>query len=234
MPLTEHRSDSRLSNRLTAVASLVPPCRRLLDIGTDHAWLPISLISHQHCQTAIAIDIRKGPLAIASRNIKAAGLADKIEILQSDGLNSLELQPDDVVVIAGMGGYEMMDILGDQPRQCRAIVLQPMKSLPELRLWLGRHGYLIDEETLADEEHRHYTIIRCHYDGQPYEMTLLQAQVGPILLERQPPGFAGHLHRLLIRLEKQKQSQPELAVVIAGIRELQMRHDTSSNQEGST
>lgn len=218
MPSTETADAARLSLRLQTVAGLVPPCARLIDIGTDHAWLPISLLMQNRCQSALAIDVRPGPLAIAKRNIRSAGLTDRIETRLGNGLDGLDLQPDDAVVIAGLGGYEMMDILGSQPRFCRAIVLQPMKSLPELRLWLGRQGYRIDEESLAAETHRVYAVIRCHYEGKSYEMPMLEAQAGPLLLHRQPEGYGRYLAGLLARLEKQSIGQPELVGIIDQIR----------------
>ena len=218
MQSTDLRKESQLSLRLSAVADLVPHCHRLLDIGTDHALLPIDLITRRRCQVAVAADIRQGPLTIASRNIRKAGLSGKIETHLGAGLDGIDLRSDDVIAIAGMGGYEMMEILGGEPRLCQAIILQPMKSLPEIRLWLARHGYSTDEELLACEANHYYVIIRCRFSGQACEMTALQAQVGPKILQRRPAGFAGYLNRLLARLEKQKRGNPGLADVIDQIK----------------
>jgi len=213
MQSTDQVKFDRLPHRLAIVAGLVPPCNRLIDIGTDHALLPIELIRHRVCQKAIAADIRSGPLAAAKHNITAAGLADKIETCLSDGLAKIELQPDDAVVIAGLGGYEMMDILGSQPRNCLGIILQPMKSTPELRQWLGRNGYLITDEDLADDMRRSYAVIRCHYHGEPCEMNPLQIQIGPILSEKKPEGFVSYLDRQIHRIEKQRRGEPQLGSV---------------------
>ena len=214
MQLTDPVKYDRLSHRLASVARLVPPCKRLIDIGTDHALLPIELIRLQRCQQAIAADIRPGPLAAAQRNITAAGLAGKIETCLSNGLTNIDLHYDDAVVIAGLGGYEMMDILGSQPRKCQAIILQPMKSTPELRYWLSRNGYLITDEDLAIEVHRSYTVIRCQYDGEPYEMNPLQVQIGPVLSEKKPDGFVSYIERQIHRIEKQKRGEPRLSTVL--------------------
>ncbi len=218
MPLNEK---SKLSPRLQAVATLVPECRRLLDIGTDHAGLPIELVRRGRCQQALAIDIRPGPLDMALRNINAAGLTDRIKVWQADGLTGLELDPVDVLAIAGMGGYEMMQILGSEPRRCQAIILQPMKSLPELRIWLGEQGYTLEDEVLVLEQHHTYVILRCRYTGVRTAYTPLQALVGPVLLVSQPPALAVYLTRLLARLKKQSRGQPDLIEVIEAIQKLE-------------
>ena len=219
MQSTEPRN-SRLSSRLQAVADLIPPCRRLLDIGTDHAWLPVEMIRQARCQQAVAIDIRTGPLEIAARNIRAAGLAGCIETRLADGLERHDLQADDTIVIAGLGGYEMMRVLGEEPRLCRALVLQPMKSMPELRVWLCRHGYWIENESLVIEEHHTYVILRCSYSGRTASLTPLEAHVGPVLLQKRPDGFAVYLQRLLTKLKKQSIGNPGIHELIAQIQQL--------------
>ncbi|HBP38857.1 MAG TPA: hypothetical protein DD640_08995 [Clostridiales bacterium] len=210
MPSIKGKSPA-LSARLLLLADKVPPCRRLLDIGTDHAWLPIEVISRGVCQMALAIDIRPGPLKIAQSHIRAAGISDRITARQADGLQGISLEPDDVVVLAGLGGNEMMDILGEVPRRCRQILLQPMKSLPELRCWLVRHGYDIETEDLALEKNQVYVVLGCRYTGKIRELDRLEALVGPVLLNRHPSnGYDRYLKKLLAHLHKQSFGTPEL------------------------
>lgn len=227
MLLTDTMPFARLSRRLAAVAGLVPPCARLIDIGTDHALLPIELTRLEICRQAIAADVRPGPLAAAQRNIRSAGLSGKIETCLSDGLSNIDLRQEDVVVIAGLGGYEMMDILGSESRNCLAIILQPMKSTPELRQWLCRNGYFISDEDIVNELRRSYTAIRCHYDGKPYELDPLQVQIGPVLLKKKPVGFASYLERQISRIDRQKRGEPQLGRVLDQIHAM-----SRQNQEG--
>ncbi len=219
MPLINQQND-HLSSRLKAIADLVPDCERVLDIGTDHAFLPIELLLCGRCKKGVAIDIRPGPLAIASRHIRTAGLSDRIAACQNDGLQNIMLTADDVVVMAGLGGYEMMRILGEQPCQCRSIILQPMKSLPELRIWLCQHGYSIDQEKLVIEEKHSYVILRCHYSGDRKGIDNLTAWIGPELLRSKPDDLSLYLSRLLCRLSKQSRGEPELIPLISQIEEL--------------
>ena len=64
------------------------PCEKVADIGTDHGYVPIYLISENICNFAYAMDVNEGPLAIAKANIAEAGLQDKIETLLSDGFDN--------------------------------------------------------------------------------------------------------------------------------------------------
>lgn len=204
---------TQLSERLERVASLVPVCRCLFDIGTDHGYLPIQLVREHRCQFAVAADIRPGPLERASRHIRAAGLGDKIEIRLTDGLVSLPVMKDDVVVIAGLGGNEIRDILTVSRPDCLAIILQPMKSAPELRLWLYQNGYAIAEEVLAHDRGRYYPIMRCVWTGQTQDLSLLEAWVGPTLLHSRQPDLPSWLAILRRRLEKHSRGQPDLRAV---------------------
>lgn len=214
------KSFAKLSPRLQIVADLVPQCRRLLDIGTDHAWLPIELLRQGRCSEAVAIDIRPGPLAIARRNIQASGLSDRITVRLADGLDELPLSTEDTIVMAGLGGNEMIHILEMQPRSAKAIILQPMKSLPELRIWLCANGYRIETEKLAIEEHRSYVILRCRPTENPITISLLESLIGPVLIKEQPPGFSIYLKSLLTHLSKSSHGKPELAEMINQIRQL--------------
>jgi len=226
MPLTSPH-DHRLSPRLQAVARLVPACRRVLDIGTDHAWLPIELVREGRCQEALAVDIGPGPLAIAERNIRAADLAGQVGLRLNDGLQGISVRSDDVVVVAGLGGYEIMRVLGEQPLHCQALILQPMKSLPELRIWLGRHGWAIDHESLVLEPRHAYVIIRAHYSGEPVSYDRLTAIVGPGLLQQRPAELPAYLRQLMQRLAKQKRGDPDLIPVIRQISQLAAELETN-------
>ncbi|NLM14270.1 MAG: SAM-dependent methyltransferase [Clostridiaceae bacterium] len=220
--MSEMKSDYRLPERLQAVADLVPPCNCLHDVGTDHAWLPIALMLAERCRRALAIDMNAGPLQAATRNVLTAGLACCIQIIQTDGLKNINLGTDDVVVIAGLGGLEMIRILQEQPRRCKSIVLQPMKSAPELRTWLTENGYIIEKEALVCEPKRYYPVISCRYTGVQTVLSPLERYVGPCLIESRPSGYRGYLAWLRQRLKKQIRGAPELACVIRGIEKIFM------------
>ena len=101
----------QLSDRLQAVASMVTENSRLADVGTDHGYIPIYLCEMGKIPSAIAMDVKKGPLLRAKMNIERYHMQEKIRIRLSAGV--LKLNPDeaDSVVIAGMGGTLVMKIL---------------------------------------------------------------------------------------------------------------------------
>jgi tRNA (adenine22-N1)-methyltransferase len=199
-----------LSARLATVAGLVPACARLVDVGTDHALLPIVLVAAGRCATALARDLRLGPVAVARRNIARARLESRIEAEVADGLAGLTCTADDVVVVAGLGGLETADILErslEASRAVRALVLQPMKSLPELRVSLETFGFVMEREEMVRDAGRHYVVLRCRAlrpdETLPPRLDALEALLGRDLLARRPPSFQGYVAWIRRRLEKE-------------------------------
>lgn len=131
------------------------------DIGTDHAYVSIELIKRGKAKKVIAADIRKGPLDIATANINKNGLSDKIEARLGSGLSVLVCGEADIIIIAGMGGELICDILNSDMETARAatLILQPMNSQYELRKWLHENEFSIVNEDIECEEHRVYNII---------------------------------------------------------------------------
>ncbi|MCL1845538.1 MAG: class I SAM-dependent methyltransferase, partial [Defluviitaleaceae bacterium] len=129
---------ARLSPRLAAVLSCVEKCGVLADIGTDHAYLPIEAVRAGLCERAIACDVSVGPLEFAARNIRAAGLCDEtfcneaddnswqtyglIETRLGDGLAPLAADKADCIVIAGMGGMKIIEILQAEKKRAKRAV----------------------------------------------------------------------------------------------------------------
>ncbi len=199
-----------LPPRLRAVADLVPACGRVVDVGTDHALLPIALVAEGRCARALARDLREGPVAVARRNVGRARLSDRIAIECADGLDGLVPEAGDVVVVAGLGGAETAAILrrGEaSARAAAALVLQPMRGLAELRAFLDGAGYLIGREALAQDGGRLYAVLQVRSlrpgDPPPPPLDLLERWLGRDLLARRPDGFRAYAAALRRRLEKE-------------------------------
>lgn len=194
---------SILTPRLMAAASLVRMGASVADIGTDHAYLPIYLVQNGVTPRAIACDINKGPLARAEENVNAADLCDQIELMRTDGLHGVETFAPDDILICGMGGELIIQILSESAfirEGDRHLILQPMTSAEKLRKWLCAVGFEIVKETLAAEEERIYELICARYTAQKIELSEAQAIA----------GFAEHnelyrrsLCQKLARLQKQ-------------------------------
>lgn len=148
-----------LTARLRAVADLIPQGGRLADVGTDHAYLPVWLLLRGRISQAIASDLREGPLARARETARQYHVEQYMDFRLCDGLSAIRPEETDAVAIAGMGGETIAAILGRAPwTREKHLVLQPMTSFPELRLWLQQNGYKILKEHTAREGKRLYTI----------------------------------------------------------------------------
>ena len=153
-----------LSPRLLAAAELVPVCGVLADIGTDHGLLPIWLAGRGRAGLVYACDIGRGPLDSARRNIRAAGLQDRVRCLLSDGFANCPRDLD-CAVIAGMGGETIQHILAEAPwltDRDRILILQPQTKLPELLAWLPDGGWALETARLVRDSERLYIVLRCH------------------------------------------------------------------------
>lgn len=151
-----------LTPRLQAVASFVPQGARLADIGTDHAYLPVSLLLEDRIPSAVAADINKGPLDRARLTAQEYGCTDKMSFRLCDGLRDVKSYETDVIAIAGMGGETIIHILSQAPwtkEEGVNLILQPMSTQPELRRWLAGNGYVIESERTVCEDKTLYTLM---------------------------------------------------------------------------
>ena len=168
----------KLTPRLQCVADMTPQAACVADIGTDHAYLPIYLVLNKKAEKAVACDIRKGPLESALSNIKHYGLCDKIKTVLCDGLAGLEDGQVQTAVIAGMGGELIASIINARPDAAQEYILQPMSKISTLRKSLQENGFKIDEEALALEGEKLYTVMRVkkgHQNWSEHELVFSPA-----------------------------------------------------------
>ena len=149
-----------LTARLAAIKNRVN-AEVVADIGTDHAYIPINLIKESRAQKVIATDINPLPARIATDNIKKESLSKKIEIRLGNGLSVLAKEEADVIIIAGMGGILISEIIDADIDIALGskLILQPMNAQYELRKYLMSHGFKITDEDLAVEGFKVYNII---------------------------------------------------------------------------
>lgn len=169
-----------LTPRLQSVADLVPEGAILADIGTDHAYLPVWLLLEGRIRSAIAADLRRGPLERAMLTAQLYECTDRVAFRLCDGLSGIEPNEADTIVIAGMGGETIAVILEGAPwTQNRAytLVLQPMSAQNILRRWLWQHGYSIQNEAVVCEGDKLYNIFVVRY-GNAAPMTLGEEWAG--------------------------------------------------------
>ncbi len=168
-----------LDNRMKKIADCVPVGSVVADVGTDHGKLPIYLAQTGKIERAVASDINEMPLNKAVSNVKKYGLEDKIDTYLTNGLIGIEKFSPDCVVIAGMGGELIEQILDESnvDKEGTIFVLQPMTKEAHLRRYLSENGYLITDEHIA-KDRKIYQIICAKYTGESYSLTPCELLLG--------------------------------------------------------
>ena len=187
-----------LSDRLLACAQFVKKGDRVADIGCDHGYLSIHLLTQGIAKSCIASDVNEAPLQSAMRNARKYGVAGKMEFCLSDGLNRLP-RDFDCMVCAGMGADTMMHILSDASDWLKdpkyRLILQCQSKRPELRQWLYDAGYRINRETLAKDGKFVYSIMEVVYDPG-HGITPAETYITQQLLEDNHPLLPEYYERV--------------------------------------
>ena len=167
--------------RLDLILSLLKPGCRIADIGCDHAYIPINAVSSGAASFAYASDVRRGPLSRAEKNVVSAGLSERIVLKLADGLDGAEKYDPDTIIIAGMGGELIAEIIERAPfvkTDKITLILQPMTAQDKLRAYLLSSGFEIRRECIAKEAERLYQVIVCSYTQKPQKYTDAELIVG--------------------------------------------------------
>ncbi|MBQ4537579.1 MAG: SAM-dependent methyltransferase [Lachnospiraceae bacterium] len=158
-----------ISKRLQALAEMVTPGNRVVDIGCDHGFLPIFLVQKELSPKVLAMDVRKGPLSGAKTHVAEYGLEDYIETRLSDGLKEYHIGEAQSCVCAGMGGPLMIKILTesrDKAESLEELILQPQSEIPEFRKFLREAGYVITDENILCEDGKYYFPMKVRFVGK--------------------------------------------------------------------
>ncbi|MGL5348410.1 MAG: tRNA (adenine(22)-N(1))-methyltransferase [Peptostreptococcaceae bacterium] len=163
----------KLTDRLLKIASLVTEGKKVADIGTDHGYIPVYLLNEGKVPFAILADVNKGPLENARKEVRQNKLLDKVDLRLGSGIEVLEKGEVDEVIIAGMGGILISELLEAKTEVAHTVdklILQPMQAQGELRKYLFNNGYEILDEVLVREDFRIYEIILAKYTGENTEI----------------------------------------------------------------
>ncbi len=151
-----------LTPRLNTVASFVERCDTVADIGTDHGFIPAYLIQNDLCKRAIASDINKGPLSSAVKTAQDYNISDKVKFICAPGLDGVAPGEADTVIIAGMGGETITEIIHNASwlkEQCVHLVLQPQSKFELLEEFLYNNGYEVLKAKLIYDSGRLYLVL---------------------------------------------------------------------------
>lgn len=187
-----------ISERLKAVAGMVTKGKKVADIGTDHGYVPIYLVENSICSKVYAMDINEGPLKIADKNIAIHGLSDKIETIQSNGMEKLKDNMVDGAIISGMGGDLIVDILsrGKNIKGINELVLSPHRRVDLVRKYLLENNWEIIDEKMLIDSGKYYTIIKVLKNDEKLHMySDVELKYGKILLDNKDLVLKGYLEK---------------------------------------
>ncbi len=152
----------------------------MADIGSDHAYLPISLLAQNKIERAIITDIASSPLNNAKKNVHEFMYDNFCSFRLGQGLAPLKPKEADCIVIAGMGGQLISEILlsgEDRAKQADFLILQPMQHTKDLREFLNTNHYSIEEERVVYDHGKYYEIIKAR-SGEQRRFTKLELEIG--------------------------------------------------------
>ena len=192
-----------ISKRLELVASFVPQGPILLDVGSDHAYLPIELVEKGQIEGAIAGEVVEGPYQSAVKNVEIHGLKEKIQVRLANGLAAFEEADQvSVITIAGMGGRLISRILEeglDKLAHVERLILQPNNREDDLRIWLQDNGFQIVAESILEEAGKFYEILVV--EAGQMKLSASDVRFGPFLSKEISPVFVQKWQKEAAKLE---------------------------------
>lgn len=192
-----------LSERLRTVAGCVTKGLWVADIGCDHGYTAIYLVSEGISPHVCAMDVNQGPLERAKENIAAAGLQQEITTRLSNGLENLYQNEAECILVSGMGGLLMKEILSGNPQvlnSAKELVLQPQSEYGALRHFLHEAGFAIIYETMVYDMGKYYTVIKAEPGLERYDSEM-EYEYGRLLIREHSQVFLSCLKQEKMRIE---------------------------------
>lgn len=193
---------NNLSNRLKEIASFIPDNVKMVDIGCDHTLLDIYLYKNKKNIKIIASDINENALEQAKKNIKKYKLDKSIETRLSNGLDNINSDEIDTIVISGMGSHTIVGILRMNQKKLinvDNIIIQSNNHIDFLRERILELNYYIDSEKLVKDNNIIYTIISFKKGKKRYNKK--EIYFGPYLLKENSNLFKEKNKQDLEKLE---------------------------------
>lgn len=201
-----------LSDRLLACCGFVPRGATVADIGCDHGYLGIHLLTAGIASSVIAADVNEAPLQSAMRNAMKYGVRDKMAFFLSDGVRSIP-RDFDTLVCAGMGADTMIHILQAAPwlmSDRYRLILQCQSKGPLLRRWLSDQGWQIRDEAIVRDGRFLYTVMSVQWAPDAPRLTPGQCYISPAM-DTGSADFPEYCRRIVdgLRLAVAHQADPQ-------------------------
>ncbi|MGN0145407.1 MAG: tRNA (adenine(22)-N(1))-methyltransferase [Clostridium sp.] len=195
-----------ISKRLTWILDKMDRCKVIMDVGTDHGYIPIELIKRNIADKVIASDINKDPLKKAKLNISLEGLSSKIDLRLGGGLEPLKNNEAQGILIAGMGGNLIRDILENDMSKVKNIdylILQPAQNPEVLREYLYTGNYEVIDEDICLDEGKFYELFKVKYrENNSTKLEDIFYEVSPLLLNKKSEVFKQYLEEKASKYKK--------------------------------
>jgi len=204
----------KISKRLQKIADMVR-YDTLIDVGSDHALLPVAMLVGKRIKSAISTDIAQAPLERGRQNAQKHSVSDQIEFILTDGLVGAHIvRPNlpDVCTISGMGGETIIHILRESMETARSfkqLLLSPQRDIPALRHFLHKNGFAIVNEVMLIENRKFYNILDCEPSQTVdfHQFSDAGYIFGQHLIERKCPIFARFIKAEIIKYERIKRQE---------------------------
>ena len=168
---------------------------RIIDVGSDHGYLAVRCLDEGVAASAVCTEIHEAPAKRSAKALEEAGYTDVSDVIVTDGLKGVPLHEGDIIVIAGMGGLNIIDILiaaikdnGSSVFEKVTFVLQPQKSVELVRQFLSGSGFLYEDESVCCDRDIFYNCMRVSYNGMKTSITNEEACYGPVLIRKYNEG----------------------------------------------
>ena len=179
----------KLSPRLASIAAMIPRGAKVVDIGTDHGYLPIYLAVNELASNIICSDINEGPLGSARMNAEEAGVCDQIKFVLADGLSGVDPSEADTVVIAGMGGELIAKIIGDSRwiNSNKTFIVQPQSKIETLLDFLYNNFFAIEDAVLVSDARKLYMVVSARKTETVIRREAYEDYLPKVLIDKRDP-----------------------------------------------
>ncbi len=226
----------KLSRRLEKLVEMTPKTECVADIGTDHGYVPVALLEYKKVERVIATDINRKPLEKAVSLTDSYNLNGKIEFRLGPGLTVLKKDEVQGVIIAGMGGEMIKDILEislDLVKHMDFLILQPAQNPEVIRQYVyDKHFTILAEDLVREDDGRFYEYFRVVYDEEimGFSHNPIDFIVSPLLLKKHHPLMREFLTEK-IRENQQIRSKLDLSFASSRIKDRELSDQTAHFQE---
>ncbi len=183
-----------MTKRLETIFANIPPCKSFADVGCDHGFIAKAMIESGKCNLVTVSDISIDSLNKAKKLLKKYIDQGLVFAICTDGLIGINSNTE-CVLIAGMGGEEIIKILLSSTFLPKTLVLQPMKNTDKLRKTLFSLGYGIEKDYMFYDKNKYYNLLVCSFGYKCNEYSELEFIFGRDNLKTRSEDFINYLKK---------------------------------------